>query len=292
MGQTVHIRHSEDRRAEELRQGKRGEEELARTTARLNAIVTSAMDAIISTDGQQRVCLFNPAAERMFGVKSSEALGQDISRFIPEGFREPLNQGPQKLGETDVTSRPMGHVRTLSALRANGEEFPLEASVSQVEIDVEKLYTAILRDITERKRAEEGLQRARDELAQMNARLERKIQERAAQLMEANTNLQTFAYTAAHDLRAPLRSIRSFSKIVTEDFGPQLGPEGMALLERVTTASEQMSRLLNALLEYSKVSAAQTGMEPVSLRHLPSGLPQTTQSRAETNPRSPRRLRK
>jgi signal transduction histidine kinase len=127
-------------------------------------------------------------------------------------------------------------------------------------------FIAIKQDISERKRAEEALHEARDELARANAALERKVAERTAQLVEANGNLQTFAYTAAHDLRSPLRSIRNFSGMVLEDYGAQLGADGRSLLERVTASADQMNRLLNDLLDYSKMSQAELKLEPVSLR--------------------------
>lgn len=251
--------------AEELAQRKRGEEVLAKTTARFNGIITSAMDAIISIDSSQRVVLFNPAAERMFGVPASQAVGRSINQFIPERFRASHTSDVEQFGNTGVSSRSMGLLGALSALRANGEEFPIEASISQVDVDGEKLFTVILRDITERKRGEEKLQRVRDELARANLDLEKRIQQRTAELVEANSNLQTFAYTAAHDLRAPLRSISNFSRIVVEDFGPQLGSEGQGLLGRVTAAANQMGRLLDALLEYSRISAAELILERVGL---------------------------
>ena len=120
-------------------------------------------------------------------------------------------------------------------------------------------------DITERKLAEEALRQARDDLARANAHLEQKVAERTAQLAEANANLQAFAYTAAHDLRSPLRYIRSFSSMVVEDCGAKLGPDGQSLLERVVASAEQMDRLLSDLLEYSKMSQAELKLEPLNL---------------------------
>jgi hypothetical protein len=107
------------------------------------------MDAIISIDGGKRILVFNPAAEKMFGVPASDALGQAIDRFIPAHFGD--------FGRTGLITRPMNASGALSGLRANGEEFPVEASISQVEVNGEWLFTVILRDITERKKAETRL---------------------------------------------------------------------------------------------------------------------------------------
>jgi signal transduction histidine kinase len=91
------------------------------------------------------------------------------------------------------------------------------------------------------------------------------VAERTAQLVEANTNLQTFAYTAAHDLRAPLRAMRSFSSILLEECSPQLEGECATYLHRVVNAAGQMEHLLNDLLEYSKVSQADIMLAAVDL---------------------------
>ena len=134
-----------------------GADALSRSNARLDGIISSAMDAVISVDARQRVVLFNPAAESMFQVSATEAIGQDISRFIPERFRGVHPQHIEEFAGTRLSSRPIGEHGSISAIRAGGEEFPAEASISQVEIGGERLFTIVLRDITERKRAEAGL---------------------------------------------------------------------------------------------------------------------------------------
>ena len=103
-------------------------------------------------------------------------------------------------------------------------------------------------------------------LARANAELERKVQVRTAQLREANANLEAFTSTAAHDLRSPLTAIKNFSEIVAEDYGEKLRPEGRSMLERIAASADQMHRLLNDLLEYSRISQAELKLEPVGLR--------------------------
>src|ERR1700741_908079 len=127
------------------------------TTKRLEGIVGSAMDGIITVNDKQRGVLFNPAAERMFGLPAAEALGQHISRFMPERFREAHAGHIGRFAETGVTNRQMGALGAISGLRANGEGLPIEASISQVQVGGERLATVILRDITERKASEDAL---------------------------------------------------------------------------------------------------------------------------------------
>lgn len=130
---------------------------IQRSEARMNSIVSSAMDAIISVNSDQIIVLFNTAAEAMFRCSAAEALDQPLDRFIPQRFREAHKKHVTGFGQTSHTSRSMRSLGTLSGLRANGDEFPIEASISQVEVAGQKNYTVILRDITERKEAEEAL---------------------------------------------------------------------------------------------------------------------------------------
>lgn len=118
--------------------------------ARMSAVIGSAMDAIISVDEQQNIVLFNKAAEKMFRCSSAEALGQPLGKLIPEKHRHAHQKHVNDFGTTNVTSRSMQSLGKLHALRADGEEFPIEASISHVEVAGQKTYTVILRDITER----------------------------------------------------------------------------------------------------------------------------------------------
>jgi PAS domain S-box-containing protein len=129
------------------------------------SIIDSAMDAIISIDVSQRITLFNPAAEKMFGYAASEILGQAIDRLMPMRFHEVHQQHIENFGTTKTSKRTMGALGAIYGIRANGDEFPIEASISQVEANGEKIYTVILRDITQRKIAES----ARDQLARHTA---------------------------------------------------------------------------------------------------------------------------
>ena len=109
------------------------------------------MDAIITIDLDQRIVLFNAAAEQMFGCPVAEALGQPISRFIPERFRGPHAEHIREFGETGVTdANHQARRDTLWAAHSDGHEFQIEASISQNVAGGKKLYTVIIRDITER----------------------------------------------------------------------------------------------------------------------------------------------
>src|ERR1043166_304317 len=127
------------------------------SAARLNGIIQSAMDAIITVDERQDIVIFNPAAELMFGSSAASVLGTPLQQFIPLRFRDAHIQHIYRFGKTGISTRKMGAESEIVGLRANGEEFPLEASISQVVLGDKKLFTVILRDITLRRRADEQL---------------------------------------------------------------------------------------------------------------------------------------
>src|SRR6266511_5719607 len=135
--------------------------------ARVASIVESAMDAVITVDEKQRVVMFNAAAEAMFGCPRGQAIGAPLAWFIPERFRAEHERHIRRFGETGTSSRRMGAQRIVTGLRRNGEEFPIDASISQITEGGKKFYTVILRDVTERVQAEEALRRSQEELREL-----------------------------------------------------------------------------------------------------------------------------
>jgi len=142
-------------------------ESLIRSEERLRGILDSAMDAIITVDERQHIVLFNNAAEQVFGCPRAEALGAPLSWFIPERFRAAHGEHIQRFGAAGTSSRRMGAQRIVTGLRRNGEEFPIDASISQISEHGNKFYTVILRDVTERVASEQALRHSKEELQHM-----------------------------------------------------------------------------------------------------------------------------
>ena len=207
----------------------------------LGAIVDSAMDAIISVDARQRIVLFNRAAEEVFGVRRAEALGSPLDRFIPARFRGAHRAHIEQFGRTGVTSRRMGDVTTLWALRSNGDEFPIEASISQAGGAGERYYTVILRDITRRKEYEDALKASQRELRELSARvLEAREDEKARIARELHDELGQLLTALKMDLGA-----------LRERLPQQLQPraaEMSALLDRTVTSTRRISADLRPLM--------------------------------------------
>ncbi|AFY83057.1 PAS domain-containing sensor histidine kinase [Oscillatoria acuminata] len=130
---------------------------LQASQARLAGLVEIARDGIISVDGKQRITLFNQGAERIFGYGAAEVLGQPLDLLMPNRFVRNHRLLVENFGKTSGRTQSMGERTEIIALRADGTEFPAEASISKLEIEGEQIFTAILRDISDRKRTEAAL---------------------------------------------------------------------------------------------------------------------------------------
>jgi PAS domain S-box-containing protein len=149
------------------------------------AIIRSSGEAIITIDESQRIVMFNPMAEQVFGCSAMDAIGSPLERFVPERFRGAHRKHVERFGETVVTDRRMGRQRVLYGVRENGEEFPIEASISQIRDGSGNLYTVMLRDVTERVKVEEALKRSREELRDLSANLQNVREEEKTRIARA-----------------------------------------------------------------------------------------------------------
>src|SRR3989441_3018972 len=233
----------------DITERKQFEEALRESQAQFANVIGSAMDAVITIDQDQRIAIFNSAAERMFGCSTAAAIGQPIDRFIPE-YREQI----RSFGGTRVTRRSMSALRALSGVRANGEEFPIEASFSQIEMKGQKLYTVILRDITGRKRAEE-------EREQLLAR----EHEARAEAEIANRIKDEFLATLSHELRTPLTAILGWLSIMrSQPLDPKTTQHAIETIERNARIQAQ---LVEDLVDVSRIVGGKLNLEmrPVNL---------------------------
>ena len=202
------------------------EQQLTASESRLNGILQSAMDAIITVDDWQNIVLFNEAAERMFLCPATEAIGQSVGRFIPQRFREAHHQHVDTFGNSGTTSRRMGVLGTITGLRANGEEFPSEASISKIAVGGKKYFTVILRDISDRQRIEQQLRQA-ERLAEVG----------------------TLAAGMAHEIGTPMNVILGRAEQLMRKTDDEATRKALAT---ITTQVERITKLMNQLLTFAR----------------------------------------
>jgi PAS domain S-box-containing protein len=224
----------------DISERKRAEQALAESQQRLEGIIRSATDAIITVNEEQHITLFNAAAERMFMCAASDAIGSPLDRFIPAMYRAAHREHIHRFSETGATARVMGPQRPLAALRADGAEFPVEATISQTSVGGHRLFTAIVRDITERKRAEEE----REHLL-LSERAARSEAERISRMKDE------FLATLSHELRTPLNAIYGWSQLLQrKSVQDEEIIEGLSVIARNARAQTQ---LIEDLLDMSRI---------------------------------------
>jgi len=198
---------------------------------RYRSIIASAMDAVITLDENQRVQVFNHAAEKMFGCAEEEAFNQPLASFIPEQQRALLCEHLQRFGTSG--ERP-GMTVLISGLRCNGEVFPIEASISQTTISGRTLITAILRDVTDKQKAE-----------RIRSQLESRL--RQAQKMEA---IGTLAGGIAHDFNNILGAVMLNIELVRGDIDPDHSSQ--EYLSALRVSSIRARDLVRQILAFSR----------------------------------------
>jgi len=219
-------------------------------------LLDAVPDALVCVRQDGRITLINRQAETLFGYTQQELLGQPVEVLVPEQFRS-AHVGHRSHFEAHPKIRPMGTGLDLSARRKDGTEFPAEISLSPIKTDRQFFVIAVIRDITDRRKIQE-------ELKQLNAGLEQRVLERTAELNAANKELEAFSYSVSHDLRAPLRSMQGFSKILLEEHAPHLPEEAQRYLRLVAENCAQMGCLVDDLLTFSRLSRQSLNRRHVS----------------------------
>jgi PAS domain S-box-containing protein len=243
---------------------------LRESEGRLHAIIHSAMDAILTVDDVQCIVMFNAAAEKMFGCSTQDAVGQSLERFIPQRFRAAHRADIRRFSETGVTNRSMRPTDILCALRCSGEEFPIEASISQIETAGKKLFTIILRDVTERKRAGDVAALQTEELSR-----------KAAELARSNADLEQFASVASHDLQEPLRMVTAYTQLLGERYRGRLDADADKFIGYASEGAQRMQVLIQDLLAFSRVSRNAVSGASVDCNAVMQGVLQTLSSAIE-----------
>jgi len=249
---TAAVRDITDRR--------RAEEDLHR----MAAIIESSDDAVVSKTLEGVITSWNPAAERLYGWRASEVVGRSASFLVPPGQPDDVADILERVRRGERVE----HYET-RRISKDGRLIDVSVAASPVRDARGALVGAstIARDITEKKRAEETIR-------ELNAELEHRVEQRTAELAQAVEDLEGFSYSVSHDLRAPLRAIDGFSRIVLEEYGGSLDAEALRLLRVVRKATTDMSQLIDDLLEFSRVGRHHLQAADVDMRELTASVVQ------------------
>lgn len=245
VGETIHdndvmfvgiIRDISERKAAETR--------LRESESRLRAVIDTAVDGVIIINDQAVVEDFNPACERLFGYRSAEVVGKNVKVLMPQPYHDEHDGYMANYRQTGIR-KIIGIGREVLGRRKNGSTFPMDLSVGEARQGGQPVFIGIIRDITERKEAEQAIQRSVTELTE-------------------------FAYSIAHDLKAPLRAMQGFSTALREDYGDALDEVAEEYLNHISSGATRMGHMIDDLLEYSRMGREDLPMELLDVEKMVS----------------------
>jgi PAS domain S-box-containing protein len=235
--------------------------------AALARIFTSTADAIVTIDVNHQIMMFNRAAEQLFGCPASEALGAASSRFIPEQLLTDDPEREQRFEETGVAGWRLGELTPLTGRRTDGQEIPIEATVTPVTVRGEQLFTVVIRDVSARLRMEE-------ELREVNRRLEQALADvqHTQEVMLRQERLKALGQLAsgiAHDFNNALSMIIGFSELLLSDVDAfDDAAKRRTHLQLIHSAAQDAAGVVGRLREFSRPSTASDKLPPVQLNDL------------------------
>jgi len=218
--------------------------QLQESESRLRAVIDTAVDGVIIINEQALIEDFNPACERLFGYRSDDVVGKNVKILMPKPYHDEHDGYMENYRSTGVR-KIIGIGREVLGRRKDGSTFPMELSVGEARQGGKPVFVGIIRDITERKAAEMAVQRSVTELTE-------------------------FAYSIAHDLKAPLRAMQGFSMALQEDYADSLDEIAEEYLNHIASGATRMGHMIDDLLEYSRMGRDDLPIEMLDVKQMVS----------------------
>ena len=247
------LRRDVDGKPEAILETNRDVTQRKREENKFRNLLETAPDAIVIVDGNGLIQIVNAQTERLFGYARGELVGNPIEMLIPRRFRNGHGDHRSSYARSP-RARPMGVGLELFGLRKDGSEFPVEISLGPLDTEADSLISSAIRDVTDRHLANEKIRSLNTEL-----------EHRFAQLTIVNEELESFSYSVSHDLRAPLRHIDGFARIIKDEYSAGLSEDGRNYLDRVIKAANDMGRLVDDLLNLARIGRKAMVREKVNL---------------------------
>lgn len=226
--------------------------------ARLEAVLNTVIDGIITINQQGIIQSFNPSAVRIFGYEPEEVIGQNVKMLMPDPYHTEHDTYIANYLRTGQ-GKVIGIGREVTAQRKNKTIFPMELGINEMRISGNRMFVGTIRDISDRKKAEE-------------------------ELLRSNEELERFAYIASHDLQEPLRMVANFTALLESEYQDQFDPQAKEYMGFIIDAAKRMQDLVSDLLEYSRIGYEEAGFADVDCNaHAVSALNNLREVIEETN---------
>lgn len=223
------------------------------TDRRFRELLEAAPDAILEVDRDGRIMLLNPVTEKMFGYEREELVGQPVELLISGGAREGHVRHRENYWR-NPTARPMGSGFTMEGRRKDGSTFPVDISLSPVHSEDGQRVTAVIRDISERRLAE-------DRIRALQENYTRELEFRNRDVERANRMKSEFLASMSHELRTPLHTVIGFAELLAEELEGSLNEKQKRFVYHIQKDSVHLLELINDILDLSKIEAGRLRIE-------------------------------
>ena len=225
---------------------KRAEEDLRAEASRLQTVMNTVLDGLITIDSAGTIRSFNQSATRIFDYQPADVIGQNVKMLMPEPYHSE-HDGYLQHYQTTGEKRVIGIGREVAARRKDRSIFPIELGVNEMWVDGERMFVGTIRDISERKDAEAA------------------IHSFVEKLKRSNQELDDFAYIASHDLKEPIRGLSNNAVFLKEDYADDIDESGNRRLDRMVYLCRRMETLVDDLLYFSRLGRQELAIQPTDL---------------------------